>query len=63
MIEYFANIYRNSKALVQGHWITLRYMFKPAVTLHYLDEKLVPSRSSAAPCCSTRTPASPATCA
>ena len=42
MISYFLNIYRNTKAIVQGHWITLRYMFKPSVTIHYPDEKLVP---------------------
>ena len=42
MIGYFANIFRNSRAIAQGHWITLRYMFKPAVTIHYPDEKLVP---------------------
>lgn len=42
MIRYFASIFSNSKAIVQGHWITLKYMFKPAVTIHYPDEKLVP---------------------
>ena len=42
MISYFANICRNTKAILQGHWITLRYMFKPSVTIHYPDEKLVP---------------------
>lgn len=42
MIDYFATIWRNTKAILQGHWITLRYMFKPAVTIHYPDEKLVP---------------------
>ncbi len=42
MIDYFARIWRGSKAIVAGHWITLRYLFKPAVTIHYPDEKLVP---------------------
>ncbi|MEK7389696.1 MAG: NADH-quinone oxidoreductase subunit I, partial [Elusimicrobiota bacterium] len=42
MIGYFSTIARNSKAVLQGHWITLKYMFKPSVTIHYPDEKLVP---------------------
>lgn len=42
MINYFTRIANNTKAIVQGHWITLKYMFKPAVTIHYPDEKLVP---------------------
>ena len=42
MIGYFAKVWRGAKAIVVGHLITLRYLFKPAVTIHYPDEKLVP---------------------
>ena len=42
MISYFSKVFGGAAALVQGHWITLKYMFKPAVTIHYPDEKLVP---------------------
>ncbi len=42
MLSYFAKVYSGASALVKGHWITLRYMFKPAVTIHYPDEKLLP---------------------
>jgi hypothetical protein len=37
MIEYFARLYRGSKAIVVGHLITLKYMLKPSVTIHYPD--------------------------
>ena len=42
MIGYFARIIQGSKAIVVGHLITLKYMLKPSVTVHYPDEKLVP---------------------
>ena len=42
MISYFSKIFSGTNAILQGHWITLKYMFKPAVTIHYPDEKLVP---------------------
>lgn len=42
MIGYFKKVFSGAAAIAKGHWITLRYMFKPAVTLHYPDEKLLP---------------------
>ncbi|MFA6004104.1 MAG: NADH-quinone oxidoreductase subunit I [Elusimicrobiota bacterium] len=42
MIAYFKAIFVAAWAFIQGLWITLRYMFKPAVTVQYPDEKLVP---------------------
>ncbi|MBI3288802.1 MAG: 4Fe-4S binding protein, partial [Elusimicrobia bacterium] len=42
MIRYFSKVFSAASALVRGHWITLRYMLKPSVTIHYPDEKLVP---------------------
>lgn len=42
MIRYFKNIWRSSKAIIQGHLLTLSYMVKPSVTLHYPEEKLLP---------------------
>ena len=42
MIDYFARIYSASKAICQGMWITLKYLVKPSVTVHYPTEKLVP---------------------
>ena len=63
MILYFSKIFRNSTAIIQGHWITLKYMFKPAVTVHYPDEKLVPFASFRGALLLTPRPASRATCA
>ncbi|MBI4062151.1 MAG: hypothetical protein HY403_12075, partial [Elusimicrobia bacterium] len=40
--SYFSGIYGGAMAILSGHWITLTYLFKPAVTIHYPDEKLVP---------------------
>jgi NADH-quinone oxidoreductase subunit I len=42
MIAYFSRIFSDSKAICQGLWLTLGYMFKPSITVHYPDEKLVP---------------------
>jgi formate hydrogenlyase subunit 6/NADH:ubiquinone oxidoreductase subunit I len=42
MIDYFAKIFNGTKAILQGMWITLRYMLKPSITVHYPTEKLVP---------------------
>ncbi|HAM35903.1 MAG TPA: NADH-quinone oxidoreductase subunit I [Elusimicrobia bacterium] len=39
---YFKSLIWGSWAFIQGLWITLRYMFKPSVTVHYPTEKLVP---------------------
>jgi len=42
VIGYFKDVFRSAWALVEGLWITLRYMFKPSVTVQYPTEKLVP---------------------
>ncbi|MBI3548067.1 MAG: NADH-quinone oxidoreductase subunit I [Elusimicrobia bacterium] len=42
MTEYFKEIWTASSAICKGLWITLRYMFKPAITVQYPEEKLVP---------------------
>jgi formate hydrogenlyase subunit 6/NADH:ubiquinone oxidoreductase subunit I len=42
MIEYFKTIFTATLATCQGLWITLKYMFKPSVTVQYPTEKLVP---------------------
>ena len=42
MISYFKTVFTSSWAFVKGLGITLRYMFKPAVTVQYPTEKLHP---------------------
>jgi len=42
MISYFKAVFLGTWALVQGLAITLRYLFKPAVTVQYPTEKLLP---------------------
>ena len=42
MIQYFKNIYRVSKALIQGLMVTGSWLFKPAITVQFPDEKLTP---------------------
>ncbi|MCX5794702.1 MAG: NADH-quinone oxidoreductase subunit I [Elusimicrobia bacterium] len=42
MIAYFRLVFRSTWAFVEGLWITLRYLFKPSVTVQYPTEKLVP---------------------
>lgn len=42
MTAYFRAIWTASRAICGGLWITLRYLFKPAVTVQYPKEKLVP---------------------
>src|SRR3989344_7446149 len=42
MIRYFKNIYRVSKALIQGLAVTGSWLFKPAITVQFPDEKLTP---------------------
>ena len=38
MIGYFRLVLLSAWAFVQGVWITLRYLFKPSVTVHYPSE-------------------------
>ncbi len=40
MILYFSNIYNVAKALLQGMGVTFSWLFKPAMTVQYPDEKL-----------------------
>ena len=40
MIKYFKNIYAVSKALVEGLAVTLVWLFKPALTVQYPDQKI-----------------------
>ncbi|MEK7382420.1 MAG: NADH-quinone oxidoreductase subunit I [Elusimicrobiota bacterium] len=42
MIGYFSKVYKVAAALAAGHLITLKYMLKPSITVHYPTEKLVP---------------------
>ena len=42
MIEYFKNIFGGASAICKGMWVTLKTMFKPAITVQYPTEKLVP---------------------
>ena len=42
MIGYFSKVCRAAAAILSGHRITLQYMLKPSVTIHYPTEKLVP---------------------
>ncbi len=42
MINYFKTIYQVSKALLQGMAVTGRWLFQPAITVQYPDEKLTP---------------------
>ena len=42
MIGYFSKVYKVAAALVTGHLITLKYMLKPSITIHYPTEKLTP---------------------
>ncbi|MDD5657101.1 MAG: NADH-quinone oxidoreductase subunit I [Elusimicrobia bacterium] len=41
-MSYFKRVAGDAWAFAQGLWITLRYLFKPAVTVQYPTEKLVP---------------------
>ncbi len=43
MIDYFKRIGGAAGALGKGFWITLRTMVKPAITIQYPEEKLVPA--------------------
>ena len=42
MIEYFKTIFKNTWAIISGMKVTLSYLFKPSITVHYPTEKLVP---------------------
>ncbi|MBI4345516.1 MAG: NADH-quinone oxidoreductase subunit I [Elusimicrobia bacterium] len=42
MIEYFQEVGSAASAICQGLWLTLKYLFKPAITVQYPTEKLVP---------------------
>lgn len=42
MIDYFKEVWTASSNICKGLWITLRYLFKPAITVQYPEEKLVP---------------------
>lgn len=42
MIGYFSKVFKASAAIVAGHLVTLKYLFKPSITVHYPTEKLVP---------------------
>ncbi|MBI4423218.1 MAG: NADH-quinone oxidoreductase subunit I [Elusimicrobia bacterium] len=42
MNDYFKHVFASASAIVQGLWITLRYLVKPAITVQYPTEKLVP---------------------
>ncbi|OGR89886.1 MAG: hypothetical protein A3J74_04660 [Elusimicrobia bacterium RIFCSPHIGHO2_02_FULL_57_9] len=42
MIAYFRTVFTAAWALLQGMAITLKYLFKPSITIHYPTEKLVP---------------------
>ena len=41
-MAYFKDVFRSAWAFAEGLWITLRYLFKPALTVQYPTEKLVP---------------------
>ena len=42
MLDYFREIWEAAANTCKGLWITLRYLFRPAVTVQYPQEKLVP---------------------
>jgi NADH-quinone oxidoreductase subunit I len=42
MKDYFWTVFDAAAGTLKGLWITLRYLFKPAITVQYPDEKLVP---------------------
>ncbi len=42
MIEYFQEVGSAASAIAKGLWLTLKYMFYPAITVQYPTEKLVP---------------------
>ena len=42
MIQYFVQIYKISKALIQGMMVTGSWLFKPSITVQFPDEKLTP---------------------
>jgi formate hydrogenlyase subunit 6/NADH:ubiquinone oxidoreductase subunit I len=42
MIGYFKRIGRDTWAILKGLWVTFRVMWKPAITVQYPTEKLVP---------------------
>ncbi|MBI4377277.1 MAG: NADH-quinone oxidoreductase subunit I [Elusimicrobia bacterium] len=42
MTGYFAKVFDHTWAIMKGMWITLKYMLRPSVTVHYPTEKLVP---------------------
>ena len=42
MGAYFKTVFGAAWAFAEGLWITLRYLFKPAVTVQYPTEKLLP---------------------
>ncbi|MBI4248758.1 MAG: 4Fe-4S binding protein, partial [Elusimicrobia bacterium] len=42
MKGYFENIWVSAAGIVKGLRVTLRYLFKPAITVQYPTDKLVP---------------------
>jgi formate hydrogenlyase subunit 6/NADH:ubiquinone oxidoreductase subunit I len=42
MIDYFKKVFTGSWNIAKGMGVTLRYLFKPSITVHYPTEKLVP---------------------
>ena len=71
MIGYFREVLRTSWAILKGLRVTLRYLLKPSITVHYPTEKLVPYERfrgallfDAAACisCSLCVKACPSTC-
>ena len=42
MISYFKRVFEVTWAIVQGLMVTLRYLVRPSITVHYPTEKLVP---------------------
>lgn len=45
MIAYFKDVLLGTWALIKGLAITLRYLFKPAITVQYPTEKLIPYKA------------------
>jgi len=42
MTDYFKTVFSAASNTLKGLWVTLRYLFKPAITVQYPQEKLVP---------------------
>ena len=45
MIAYFKSVFLATWAFIQGLAITLRYLFKPSITVQYPTEKLIPYKA------------------